>query len=275
MAIPFAINFFTGGGFAFGGNSNFMFKIYNLKPNRNLFNPKTDQPFKLSRSKLELFMNCPRCFYLDRRLGIGRPEGPAFTLNSAVDALLKKEFDLHREAKKAHPLMVNYGLKAVPFAHEKINDWRNVFKGLRVTHEPTNFLVYGAIDDLWLANGEIHLVDYKATSTENDIDLNDRWKQGYKRQMEIYQWLARRVAELADYKISNLGYFVYCNGRKDKRAFDGKLEFAIQIIPYQGDDSWVESAILEAKRCLTSSELPEAGVGCDFCHYRQVARQFE
>jgi hypothetical protein len=58
-----------------------------------LFDPGSDKPFPLSRSKVELYLNCPRCFYLDRRLGIGRPSGPPFNLNSAVDALLKREFD--------------------------------------------------------------------------------------------------------------------------------------------------------------------------------------
>ena len=63
---------------------------------RRLYNPASTQPFALSRSKVELFMNCPRCFYLDRRLGIARPAGFPFNLNSAVDALLKTEFDRYR-----------------------------------------------------------------------------------------------------------------------------------------------------------------------------------
>ena len=38
---------------------------------RNLFDPKSKTPFRLSRTKLDLFLSCPRCFYLDRRLGVG------------------------------------------------------------------------------------------------------------------------------------------------------------------------------------------------------------
>ena len=52
---------------------------------RKLYNPKDSEPFAVSRSKIDLFVECPRCFYLDRRLGIGRPSGPPFLLNSAVD----------------------------------------------------------------------------------------------------------------------------------------------------------------------------------------------
>ena len=71
--------------------------------------------WRLSRSKIELFTECPRCFYLDNKLGTGRPRGPAFTLNIAVDALLKREFDAHRLKKTAHPLMKKYKVDAVPF----------------------------------------------------------------------------------------------------------------------------------------------------------------
>jgi hypothetical protein len=71
---------------------------------RNRFDPHSADPFKLSRSRLEVFLSCPRCFYLDRRLGIDRVRGPAFTLNSATDTLLKKEFDAHRAAGTPHPI---------------------------------------------------------------------------------------------------------------------------------------------------------------------------
>ena len=47
-------------------------------------------------------------------MGIGQPPGYPFSLNSAVDTLLKKEFDMHRAKGTAHPLMDAYGLDAVP-----------------------------------------------------------------------------------------------------------------------------------------------------------------
>ena len=66
-----------------------MSEYYNSKRTRNLFDPNSEKPFKLSRSKIDLFWECPRCFYFDRRLGVGRPPGFPFALNSAVDHLLK------------------------------------------------------------------------------------------------------------------------------------------------------------------------------------------
>jgi len=252
-----------------------MSDFYKPRRTRNLFDPNSKEPFKLSRSKLELFLECPKCFYIDRRLGIGRPSGPSFSLNSAVDALLKKEFDTHRAENKTHPLMKSYGLKAVPFEHVKINKWRDVFNGIQYLHPETNFLLFGAIDDIWIdENKNLLIVDYKATSTEKEINLDDKWKQVYKRQMEIYQWLARHNEDLKEYNISDLGYFVYCNGRKDKKAFDGRLEFDIEIIPYKGNSDWIEEKVVEAHKCLCSDNIPEMSFDCDLCRYRkEIAKE--
>ena len=71
-----------------------MSEYYKGKRSRNLFNPESPEPFKLSRSRIDTFLNCQRCFYIDRRLGVDRPPGFPFALNSAVDTLLKKEFDI-------------------------------------------------------------------------------------------------------------------------------------------------------------------------------------
>jgi len=245
-----------------------MSQYYNPKRQRNLYNPNSSEPFRLSRSKIDLFLNCPRCFYLDRRLGTDRPPGYPFSLNSAVDKLLKKEFDLHRANATTHPLMKSYGIEAVPFQHEKIEEWRDAFRrGITYYHEPTNFMITGGVDDVWIdQQGELIIVDYKATSKEDEVSLDAEWQIGYKRQMEIYQWLFRKN----EFKVSRTGYFVYCNGDTDKEAFDAKLEFNIKIIPYEGDDSWIEKTLLDTHSCLKSDSLPPASPDCDFCLYRSA-----
>lgn len=232
--------------------------------------PGQEEPFKLSRSKIDLFLECPRCFYLDRRLAVARPSIPAFTLNSAVDHLLKKEFDIHRAENTCHPLVASYGLDLVPFNHKKIGDWRENFVGVQYLHEPTNFLVFGAVDDLWVdKKGNVHVVDYKATSKDADVkELEDtKWHDQYRRQMEVYQWLLRHN----DLEVSDTGYFVYVNGKKDRKAFDGKLEFAINLIPYKGKDDWIEGALTRAKKCLESDSIPKEGDDCEYCKYRTSA----
>ncbi len=246
-----------------------MSDYYKAKRTKNLYDPGSSSPFKLSRSKIELYTDCPRCFYLDRRLGIGRPPGFPFSLNSAVDTLLKKEFDLLRAAREPHPLMKKYGIDAVPVPHEKLDEWRENFKGIQYHHKPTNLIITGAIDDLWQnSKGEYIVVDYKSTSKAEEIVALDKdWHGGYKRQMEIYQWLLRQNG----YTVSDTGYFVYCNGRTDMEKFDGRLEFDLTLIAYEGKDGWVEGVIGDIHKCLISDSIPEAGAGCDYCAYRDEA----
>ena len=238
---------------------------YNPRRTRNLYQPDRTQPFKLSRTKIDLFIECPRCFYVDRRLGVGRPPGFPFNLNNAVDKLLKAEFDSHRVAETTHPLLEAYGVDARPVAHENLEEWRHNFTGVQVLHEPTNFLVFGAIDDLWQdPAGEYIVVDYKATSKAEPITaLNQDWHISYKRQMEVYQWLLRRRG-LA---VSHTGYFVYCNGRADAEAFDGKLEFDVTLIAYEGQDGWVDGTLADIFACLNQDTVPAANSGCDYCAY--------
>jgi len=238
-----------------------------------LYDPKDPKPFPLSRSRLELFLDCPRCFYIDRRLGTDRPPGYPFAINTAIDLLLKKEFDIHRAKGRKHPLIKAYGVDARPVEHPKLGQWRENFKGVRYLHEPTNLEIFGAIDDLWINSADEYIVvDYKATATNEEIrELTKDHHQGYKRQMEIYQWLLR----MNGLKVSSTGYFVYANGRTDAKAFDGKLEFDVTLIAYKGDDSWVEGTIAEAHQCLNRKTLPPSNPDCDFCHYRHTAASYE
>src|SRR5215510_1614106 len=232
---------------------------------RNIFDPTSPKPFPLSRSKLELFIECPRCFYLDRRLGIGRVPGFPFTLNSAVDKLLKKEFDTYRVAGSAHPLFEKFGVNAIPFTNEELEEWRRTPNGgAAYLHTPTNLLIKGVIDDIWLlrVDGELVIADYKATAKTGEVSIDAPWQAGYKRQMEIYQWIFRRNR----FTVSDTAYFVYCNGKIDNCTFEAKLEFDIKLIPYKGDDSWVESAIINAHQTLMNDQ-PPAVKNCDWCAY--------
>ncbi|MDE2021734.1 MAG: PD-(D/E)XK nuclease family protein [Patescibacteria group bacterium] len=238
------------------------------------FMPSSKEPFKVSRSKLDLFTECPRCAYLDLRLGVKRPSMPAFTLNNAVDELLKREFDIHRAQGSTHPLMERYGLDAVPLADDRMAEWRDALKrGISYHHESTNITLRGGIDDVWVnPAGEFIIVDYKATSKRKGPKTEEDLYDSYKRQMEIYQWLFRKN----DFSVSPTGYFVYVNGKSDAKAFDGKLEFDIDLIPYTGSDAWVEPALFDLRDVLMSEDIPPIGTSfgggpCEYCTYREEA----
>lgn len=235
---------------------------YRSQRKQNIFSVDRAKPYKLSRSRIENFMRCRRCFYLDRKCGTEQPPMFPYTLNNAVDSLLKEEFDYYRKENNAHPYLIDHKIDAIPFAHPDIDKWRMNQRGIQYYHEATNFLVMGAVDDVWITSkGELIIVDYKATSTKKDVTLDDR--DSYKRQMEIYQWLFRKNG----FNVSNIGYFVYCNGDSQRGKFAGELQFKISLLPYEGDDSWVENTLLEIKACLSKDELPGQTDKCDYCKY--------
>ena len=235
------------------------------------YKPGQKTSYKISRSKIDLFVQCPRCFWLDTRLKISRPKGPPFTPNSAVDTLLKQEFDILRASGKQHPLQAEYGIDAKPVAHDQLNVWRENFKGVQFLHEPTNLLITGAIDDLWQdSKGKYIVVDYKSTSKAGKIEElgNETWHDQYRRQMEVYQWLLRQNG----LKVSDMGYWVYCNALKDGKVFDGKLEFELTLLSYKGKDNWVEPTLSKLKDCL-EGDMPKESADCEHCAYARSRTQ--
>lgn len=238
------------------------------------YQPGQKTPFKVSRSKIELFRQCPRCFWLDVRLKISRPSSPPFNINKAIDELFKKEFDAHRLAGTQHPLQIKFKVKAKPYNHDKLNEWRENFIGVYTLHEPTNLHVFGAVDDVWVNDdGELIVVDYKATAKDKPVTALGPvggWQDTYRRQMEVYQWLLRQNG----FKVSNTGYFVYATGRQDLDGFYDKVEFETYVFAHQGDDSWVEDTLQRMKQTM-EGDMPEVGVAamggdCEFCTYARA-----
>lgn len=233
------------------------------------YQPGQTAAFKVSRSKIELFMQCPRCFWLDVRLKISRPSSPPFNINKAIDELFKKEFDAYRLKGEPHPIMADNQIKAIPYTHADLDKWRYNFTGVTTIHEPTNLHVFGAIDDVWVNDdGELIVVDYKATAKQSEVSINSPWQISYKRQLEVYQWLLRQNG----FDVSDTGYFVYTNVRFDFDGFNDKLEFKTKLIPYKGSDAWIEPVLERMKACMDNDEMPpigEAAMGgpCEHCTY--------
>ena len=236
------------------------------------YEPGQTAAYPVSRSKIELYMQCPRCFWLDVRLKITRPSSPPFNINKTIDELFKKEFDVHRAAGTPHPIMTTNKLTGVvPFAHADLDTWRYNFTGVVALHEPTNLHVFGAIDDVWVnKKGELIVVDYKATSKAKEVSIDSDWQISYKRQLETYQWLLRANG----FTVSDTGYFVYTNARMDTDGFGDRLEFDTKLIPYTGSDAWVEPTLGNMKACM-EGDMPPVGDSimggpCEYCTYARA-----
>lgn len=226
---------------------------------------------KLSRTKIELSIKCQRCFWMDQRGSVKRPSFPPYTINSAIDYLLKQEFDRHREARTPHPIMALAGINAVPWKDERMDQWRHNFTGVQVKDaEATGIMIYGAVDDIWVTpEGELLIVDYKATgANEHKI------REEYGRQMEVYQWLVAQNG----LKVSSRGYFVFARVNKGggfSEEGKGSLPFDIFVESYAGNSAWVPEAIRTARKILDMPVPPAAGESCEYCTYISGGARFE
>lgn len=239
------------------------------KRTRNLFDPKSNKPFKVSRSKFESFLKCPKCFYIDRILAVNFPTFPPYTLNNLVDELLKKEFDSYREKKLPHPSFSSINFDGIPFQHEQLDKWRNSLSGgVEYLDEENNLILSGGIDDVWFdkKTESIVVVDYKATSKSEGVAddiLDQKFYDAYGRQMDFYFWLFDKNK----FKIADYGYFMFCNALKDKKEFNQKMDFEYKFIKYEHNIKWIDDKIKEMKECMLLDNVPKANDDCEFCTY--------
>ena len=233
----------------------------------NTYKYEPGKTFKLSRSGIDSFIKCKRCFYLNKVGNIKDIGMPGFSLNSAHDELMKKELDIYRENGEAHPYMESLKRNLIPFQHENIEDWRNNFKGVTYHHKKTDLIITGSVDDVWIDTDteELVIVEYKSTSTQSEIDLNDGtpWKEQYKRQIDIYQWLFK----MNGFKVADDSVFLYSNGLKTSKKFKDVMKFKTYVLEYRGSTDWVEEKIFEIKKVLDEKVTPEINEDCDTCSY--------
>jgi hypothetical protein len=222
---------------------------------------------QLSRSKIDLYLDCSRCFYEDVVRRNPRPSGPSFTLNIAVDELFKREFDRYRAKQQPHPLFATVGLDAVPLQDPRMDAWRTNFTGVRWLDDTTGWTLCGAVDDVWLgADGRVMVADYKATAKADDPTTETLY-DGYRRQMDVYQFLLGQQG----LEVSDRAWFVYANGVKTEASFNDMLRFRTRLVPYDGDRSWVLEVFRAAVSLVNGKRAPEPDPDCEWCGF--VARR--
>ena len=218
----------------------------------------------ISRTKVDLFLECAYCFYLYRLKGISRPKSLPFSLNNAVDNLLKVEFDSYRKLQMVHPLVAKAGLSLVPFDSPLIDDWRTQNKGVRVPYK--NFEFFGLLDDVWQdTDGKLVVVDYKATAKKEPVTKLEPtgFHLNYRRQLEFYVWLLTKNG----FEVSSTAWLYYCTGDNTLDAFNEKLSFRTNLISHQCDTTWIEPVLDQIIDILDGKMIPTPSSTCEHCSY--------
>lgn len=225
------------------------------------------KPTEFSRTAVSLFEECPRCFYLDKKLGIKRPPGFPFTLNAAVDKLMKAEYDAHRVAKTIPPLLASAGFSLIPLDHVDLSTWRNARRGIRFNYKGFDF--YGACDDVWstLNGKEWYVVDYKTTAKEHPVTRLDPENQphhlSYQKQIAFYVWLMQQQG----HPVSDDAFFVYSTGNNQLASFNNTLTFETHLIAHSCSTAAIPGLLDDLIACYNSLSAPSPGTSCKYCSF--------
>ena len=227
----------------------------------------SEKNIKLSPNSLNLFLECPHCFWLEKNKGIKRPPPYAYALNSAVDALLKEEFDTYRKNKIPHPLFKDNHIKSHLFSNQKLlNQWRNNLAGIRYFDEELKATLFGAIDDvLEFEDGKLAPLDYKSTGSPTS-KIYDRFQL----QLDVYSYLLEKNG----YKVKNKGYLVFYVVDKS-RGFIDRLPFRKEILAVETSPSEIHEIFKDAVDVLRQDLPPAHGSDCQFKKWLDGASEYD
>lgn len=221
---------------------------------------------KLSRSGLKLFLECPRCFWLDLHHKIKRPPSYPYTLSAAVDYLVKQEFDGYRQKGILPPVFADQNLPAKLYSGPELTDWRNNFRGVAYHDKNLNAVLYGAVDDvLEFEDGSLAVVDYKSSGSKEVTIYDD-----YQKQMEIYSHILQNLG----FKTHSQAYFVFYVVQKDGGGFKNALPFREELRTVPVNSSWVNDVFVQAVNTAKQDHAPDCANNCLHCSFVQKAGIF-
>lgn len=225
-----------------------------------------EKTIQLSPNSLNLFLECPHCFWLDKNLGIKRPPPYPYALNSAVDALLKEEFDTYRAKNLQHPLIIENNIKAKLFSNQKLlNQWRNNLAGIRYFDEDLKATLFGAVDDiLEFEDKKLAALDYKSTGSKA-ANVYDRFQL----QLDTYTFLLEKNG----YQTPKKGYLAFYIVDKS-RGFIDRLPFRKEIIEIETNPSDIYEIFKDAVLILRKSSPPPHSQDCLFGKWLNGAKNY-
>ncbi len=218
---------------------------------------------RLSPSTLNLFLDCPRCFWLHFNKKLKRPRGIYPSLPGGMDKVIKEYFDKYRVKGELPPeLKGELEGKLMPDL-ALIKKWRTWQRGLTYKDEKTGAILGGAIDDC-LQNGEFYIfLDYKTRRSSPKGGWLAYSEKYYKNQLSCYTLLLKENG----YKIKNYAYLIYYYPKVVRE--NGVVEFNIQTVKININIQAAKRIFFNAVKLL-QEEIPPKTPGCEYCNWQVV-----
>lgn len=225
-----------------------------------------NKQIQLSPNSLNLYLECPHCFWLEKKEHIKRPPPYPYALNTAVDILLKQEFDSYRSKGERHPLLISHNIPARLFSNQNLlNQWRSNFSGIRYYDSELDATLFGAVDDiLEFEDGKLAPLDYKSTGSKV-AHIYDRFQI----QMDVYTYLLEKNGFLTPRK-GYLAFYVVDKGN----GFDDRLPFKKELHEIETNPEDIYELFREAVAVLKRLTPPPHSQDCKFGQWLKSAKNF-
>lgn len=213
---------------------------------------------RLSPSSLNIFKNCPKCFWLEKNAKTPRPRGIFPSLPGGFDRIIKQAMDTYRSAKEV-PFSVE-GVSGLRFFQDqrKLDQWRNWRTGLKA--EFGEHCLIGAFDDLLITRDKYVPFDYKSKGSA--ANLEDATKY-YQTQLELYALMLQQNS----YRTENFGVLLFFSPESlDLRTDPLHANLLVQSFKIEISTDRAKTLFDDAIACLEGLE-PLAGPECEYCLY--------
>ncbi len=217
--------------------------------------------YKLSPSRMNLYFECPRCFWLRVNEKVKRPSGPFPSLPGGVDEKIKSHFDRYRSRGELPPELeeVNGDLELVEDQEflEKARSWRTE---PRWDDPETGAVLRGGVDDLLKTEaGGIVVLDYKTRG------YPPKGENGaphyYERQVNLYNLILRENG----YSTEGYGLILYYYPRKIQE--NGDLLFHNEVRKTDVNVNKARKLVKDAVETL-EGRAPEHSQECEYREWK-------
>ena len=212
---------------------------------------------KLSPSTLHLFLECPRCFWLEKAKDIKRPRGIFPSLPSGMDRVIKIYFDGFRSARTLPTEFAHDDLKGVVLFddQDRLDKWRSWRTGLVYQDEMSGASLSGALDDLLVKDGKYIPFDYK---TKGSMTTEKDAVKYYQNQLDVYALLL----ESNGLPTTGYGFLLYFSPKSVQQS--GTVRFELQPIKITTDIERARQVFRNAVSLL-KGPLPPINQNCEYC----------